>query len=283
LAPVSGYYQRRGKEVTAQPYHRRSGFRVCAHSPWYAVYPSSVPMPRDGWDRAGDLAAVHSTYASYEQRGRGRLWDQRSAGFAKLHADLLSRLIETLRVATRGTTARVLDLGCGAGDLVGVARSAGIEAEWIGLDLRPAVIEEARLSYPDVSFMVGSADEVPLPDASIDVVVTQVLFSSLPSSRLERAVAAEVDRLVAPEGSVVWLDLRYSNPTNPAVHGLSQRRIRALFPSWTVELESAGLLPPVARRLGPLTSVTYAMLAAVRPLRSHLVGRLQRAASSRGV
>ncbi len=61
---------------------------------------------------------------------------------------------------------------------------------------------------------------VPLDDASVDVVVARVLFSSLPSARLEAAVAAEIGRLLRPGGWLVWLDIRYSNPANPSVHGV---------------------------------------------------------------
>ncbi len=72
----------------------------------------------------------------------------------------------------------------------------------------------------------------------------------------------------------MWLDIRYSNPANTAVHGVTARRLKQLFPGWRVDVRSAGLLPPLARRLGRSTPVTYPILQAIPPLRSHLVGRI---------
>jgi len=36
------------------------------------------------------------------------------------------------------------------------------------------------------------------------------------------------------------------------------------------------LLPPLARRLGPATPLAYPVLAALPPLRSHLIGLLRK-------
>ena len=112
------------------------------------------------------------------------------------------------------------------------------------------------------------------------MIVARLLFSSLPSPKLAAAVSAENGRLLRGGGWLAWLDLRYANPTNPAVHGLPVSRIRRLFPGSKLELRTVGLLPPLARRLGPMTPIAYPALAALPPLRSHLVGRLQPPAAS---
>jgi SAM-dependent methyltransferase len=148
---------------------------------------------------------------------------------------------------------------------------------WIGIDLRPDAIEEARRRFPTLTFHVASADDVPVESGTVDVVVSRLLFSSL-SPALEVAVAAEISRLLRPGGWLIWLDLRYSNPSNRAVHGLSVSRVRNLFPDWKAELRTAGLVPPLARRLGAVGAIAYPVLAAFPPLRSHVVGRLQRPA-----
>lgn len=169
----------------------------------------------------------------------------------------------------------MLDLGCGSGQLLDEVMALGLRPAWTGVDLRPEAVEVARTAHPEADFVVASADEIPLPEATIDVVVAQLLFSSLPSVILERAVVAEIGRVLRPRGWLVWSDLRYHNPTNPAVHGIDVHRLRDLFTGWTVEVQTAGLLPPLARRLGPLTAAAYPVLSGMSPLRSHLVGRLQ--------
>jgi SAM-dependent methyltransferase len=236
------------------------------------------PVERDtghGWDRAAELEQIRSTYAEYARDGRARLWDRRGRGFAHLASELDRRLLEELHLATAGRVGHtVVDLGCGTGDLAATA-GQGVD-RWIGVDLRPEAIDAARAQFPNATFIVASADEVPLDDGTADVVVARLLFSSLPSGQLEVAVAREAERLLRPGGWLVWLDIRYSNPANRAVHGLPKGVVRGLFPGWRQELHSVGLLPPIARRLGPLAPVLYPLLAAMPPLRSHLVGRLQR-------
>src|SRR5690606_8924479 len=139
----------------------------------------------------------------------------------------------------------VVDLGCGNGDLLGEVERHGFRTEWIGVDVRPDAIAAAREAHPSASFLVASADQVPLPDAAADVVVAQLLFSSLPSKRFEESVAGEVERILKPGGSLVWLDIRIPNPGNRAVHAVPRRRILELFPGWRTDLRSTGLLPPL--------------------------------------
>jgi SAM-dependent methyltransferase len=244
------------------------------------LYPSAVD-PRDSrqWDREADLQSIRSTYETYGAGGRARLWDARVQGYGRLVRDLQASLLRVIEASVPDSGARVVDLGCGDGTLAGDADAARAGWEWIGVDLRPEAIAAARDSFPGHSFVVASADAVPLDSTSVDVIVARLLFSSLPSSRLERAVAAEVGRLLRPGGWLVWLDLRYANPMNSAVHGLPTSRIAGLFPGWNRELRSAGLLPPLARRLGRATPVAYPALTALPVLRSHLVGRLQRPAN----
>ena len=47
---------------------------------------------------------------------------------------------------------RVLDFGCGFGDLYGHTRAAGIDFDYLGIDLNPRLSEEARRQYPEARF-----------------------------------------------------------------------------------------------------------------------------------
>jgi hypothetical protein len=66
-------------------------------------------------------------------------------------------------------------------------------------------------------------------------------------------------------------DMRYPNPWNLAIRAMTKSRIRELFPSFELQLDSSALLPPVARRLGPLTDATYRLRASISILRSHYI------------
>jgi SAM-dependent methyltransferase len=233
------------------------------------------------WDRSAELDRIRATYAGYDAVGRGRLWDRSNRGYARLSRDLADHVVTALRRSLPSESGgSVLDLGCGAGQLLDHVRASGLRPSWTGVDLRPEAVEAAREAHPEAAFLVASADHVPVPDATVDVVVAELLFSSLPSAALERAVVAEIRRVLRPRGWLVWSDLRYDNPSNPAVHGIDTRRLADLFPGWAIEVETVGLLPPLARRLGRVTPAAYAALARVPMLRSHLVGRLQPASTS---
>jgi ubiquinone/menaquinone biosynthesis C-methylase UbiE len=145
-----------------------------------------------------------------------------------------------------------------------------------GVDLLPERVEAARQNAPWATFTVGSADRLPDPDGSYDIATAITLFSSVPSPDLEAAIAAEIGRVLRPGGWLVWYDIRYRNPWNPDVHGISRERLTALFPGWVAELRSLGVAPPLARRLGRLTPLLYPTLHMIGPSRSHLVGRMRR-------
>jgi SAM-dependent methyltransferase len=64
---------------------------------------------------------------------------------------------------------RVLDLGAGTGKLTGVL--SALDADVVAVEPDPAMLSELRRSLPGVRAESGSAEAIPLPDASVDVVV----------------------------------------------------------------------------------------------------------------
>lgn len=222
-----------------------------------------------------DRDRIRDTYRAYETTGRHHLWDLRNRGFARLARDRDVAVQALLARSLPGGSARLLDLGCGDGSLIGTVLRRWPDVDATGVDLLPDRIDEARRFVPDATFIVASADALPLETVAFDVVTAITLFSSIPSADMERSVATEIGRVLSPGGWLVWYDLRYDNPSNAEVHGLSSRRLAALFPGWRQELRSVTLAPPIARRLGPLTPIGYPVLQAIPPLRTHLVGRLR--------
>jgi SAM-dependent methyltransferase len=51
--------------------------------------------------------------------------------------------------------ASILDVGCGVGDLVGYLEQTGRRGPYLGVDLLPDMIDEARRRYPDAEFQVA--------------------------------------------------------------------------------------------------------------------------------
>jgi 2-polyprenyl-3-methyl-5-hydroxy-6-metoxy-1,4-benzoquinol methylase len=81
--------------------------------------------------------------------------------------------------------ARVLDAGCGSGDLVALLASAGHEA--VGMDVSARAVELASSRHPDATFVHHSIEELPWPveAGSFDAVVSfEVLEHLLRPRRL---------------------------------------------------------------------------------------------------
>lgn len=108
----------------------------------------------------------------------------------------------------RGDT--VVDLGSGAGNDVFVAqRLVGEDGHVIGIDFTPEMIERARrnadqLVVGNVEFMLGDIEELPLDDASADVVVSNCVLNLVPNK--ERAFA-EMHRVLNPSGHFCVSDI----------------------------------------------------------------------------
>jgi SAM-dependent methyltransferase len=94
---------------------------------------------------------------------------------------------------------RVLDLGAGTGKLTGTLVALG--AEVIAVEPDPAMLAELRRALPAVRALPGSAEAIPLPDASIDAVLAGNALHWF-----DMAVAGpEIARVLAPGGILAGL------------------------------------------------------------------------------
>jgi SAM-dependent methyltransferase len=97
----------------------------------------------------------------------------------------------------------VLDMGCGAGfDLLQAAIQTGPTGRAIGVDMTPAMRERARagadeLFLRNVDIRAGYLEELPVEDATIDVVISNGVFNLTPD---KEAVMREVRRVLKPGG-----------------------------------------------------------------------------------
>lgn len=227
-------------------------------------------------ERARQVALIRATYAGYRRSNAHERWSRANRGFRRLISDRDRTLLLLLSASLPGGTGRLLDVGCGDGNLLALASERLPDIDLAGVDVDGELLIQATEAVPSGIFVEGSADQLPFASESVDVVVASTLFSSLPTPDFEQAVAGETARVLKPGGWLVWYDLRISNPANRAVHGMTRGRIRSLFPGWTLHLESTSLLPPIARRLGRATPILYPVLEALPVLRSHLIGRMRK-------
>ena len=117
---------------------------------------------------------------------------------------------------------RVLDLGCGTGTLAIMAKQYRPDAEVIGLDADPEILEIARRKAAEaeleIDFDRGLAGDLPYPDASCDRVLSTLFFHHLTSDD-KRACLAEIRRVLRPGGELHLADFRA--PADPVQAALS--------------------------------------------------------------
>lgn len=75
---------------------------------------------------------------------------------------------------------RVVDLGCGPGNLTALLADRWPDAEIVGLDSSPEMIEAARRTEPRVAFEVADLREWAPPAASVDVLVSNATLQWVP-------------------------------------------------------------------------------------------------------
>ena len=97
---------------------------------------------------------------------------------------------------------RLLDVGCGAGQLTLPAARKGIQVT--GLDLAANLVQQARTKAAGEGLKIqvdeGDAEDLPYPDASFDVVMS--LIGSMFAPRPE-LVASEMRRVCKPGGRII--------------------------------------------------------------------------------
>ena len=104
----------------------------------------------------------------------------------------------------------VADLGCGAGiDSLLAAREVGSEGQVVGVDILPSMTDRARgfadeAGLGNVEFVTAPMEELPLDDASVDVVVSNGAINL--TARKSR-VLAEAHRILRPGGRMAVADL----------------------------------------------------------------------------
>lgn len=114
----------------------------------------------------------------------------------------------------------VLDLGSGAGvDVFLASREVGPTGRVIGVDMTPAMIDRARTNaakggYTNVEFRLGEIEHLPVPDASVDVIVSNCVVNLSPE---KGQVFREAYRVLKAGGRMLLSDLVLERPLPPEV------------------------------------------------------------------
>lgn len=146
---------------------------------------------------------------------------------------------------------RVLDVGCGTGQLAARLHRALPKAEVVGCDFSRGMLRHARSRDPAVGWLQGDAQRLPLRGGHFDALVSTEAFHWFPDAA---AALAEFHRVLAPGGRLL---VALVNPPLEALSTLSRVGSRWLGEpfSWPTQarmrrsVERAGFRVDAQRRI----------------------------------
>ncbi|HEY4008064.1 MAG TPA: class I SAM-dependent methyltransferase [Pseudonocardia sp.] len=132
------------------------------------------------------------------------------------------RLIEQAELPGEG---RVLEVGCGTGNLTLLAKRSCPGAELVGIDPDPLALARATRKakgMPGVRFDRGCGQRLPYPDASFDRVLSSLMLHHLDPT-VGHQTLTEAARVLRPGGSLHVMDV---DGHGGAVHAILAKTLR---------------------------------------------------------
>jgi ubiquinone/menaquinone biosynthesis C-methylase UbiE len=143
--------------------------------------------------------------------------------------DLMARLLGMPKVydtviaqAELADGQRVLEIGCGTGNLTTRVKRAHSAVDVTGSDPDPRALDRARRKANDVRFERGYAERLPYADGEFDRVLSSMMLHHVDSDAKTTA-AKEIFRVLRPGGRLHLVDIGGDMTTD---HGLLARLIR---------------------------------------------------------
>jgi arsenite methyltransferase len=167
---------------------------------------------------------------------------------------------------------RVLDLGSGGGiDVLLSARRVGPSGFAYGLDMTQEMLElarsnAARAGATNVEFLEGRMEAIPLPDASVDVVISNCVVNLSPDKPV---VLAETRRVLVPGGRIGISDIVAEDSLSPEERAERGSWVGCIAGALSVgeyreQLDAAGFVEPEIRLTHQVASGMHAAIIRAR-------------------
>ena len=102
--------------------------------------------------------------------------------------------------------ASVLEVGCNSLPNLHILQGSNSAGKFAGIDINEEAIKEAKINLSDIELKVGSVLNIPFPDKTFDVILSDAVFMYIDPNQIEKAMS-EIGR-VAKKGLIFieWID-----------------------------------------------------------------------------
>lgn len=148
----------------------------------------------------------------------------------------------------------VLDLGSGAGgDCFRAARGVGGAGHVIGVDMTPEMLDRARATAEktaagNVEFRLGEIEHLPVPDETVDVVLSNCVVNLTPD---KAGVFQEAYRVLRPNGRLALSEMMTDGPLPEPVRATLGAAAEGVWAEadYVAALEAAGFVDVTVERV----------------------------------
>lgn len=164
-----------------------------------------------------DIQRFNNWAKTYDRSIMQRLY------FGPIHNKMF-KLID--KAGADGPLRTVLDVGCGTGRFLRVASTRWPQAQLFGVDPAEQMISEAKRLNPIAEFKISTAESLPFPDQSFDLVVSSLSFHHWAN---QVKGLHEIARVLRPGGRFCLADhtMLFANFFHESVK--SRKQIRGLI------------------------------------------------------
>ncbi|MEU3226565.1 class I SAM-dependent methyltransferase [Streptomyces sp. NPDC006976] len=162
-----------------------------------------------------------------------RIWDGQADAYARTAARLCVRTVPALLDAAEvGAGTRLLDVGCGTGNVTAaaVARGAFVRA----VDAEPGMVAATRRAAPGAEVRTGTLPQLPYADGEFDAVVANFVLNHV-GRPLDALV--EMRRVIRPGGRIALTIWQLPGAPGQALVGRAAQAAGLTRPDWLATVD----------------------------------------------
>jgi len=230
--------------------------------------PLSSPAPSDVRQKLD----AHNTSPEFTARYGGLNPDDLAA--RARYEVVFAELMHPIWASLQGK--RVLDIGCGNGRWLRWCLELGADpAQIVGVDISSARFSQGLERNPLIRFECIDGKTLPFADESFDLVMQWTCFTSMPDAAWRAAwraaMAQEVERVLAKDGYLFWLDMPFAHPT---LSDHLPMHLPTLFPRLPIASRRVPIPHAAAPITQPLKMLGHWLRNAVRTHQVNIAARI---------